>query len=77
MNSLLSEKQYDIAVIGAGIAGSYCADRLQAADLQFVSSIKVEALVEEPQASISLMEMLQLILILQPISMLARRQAVS
>ena len=34
MNSLLSEKQYDIAVIGAGIAGSYCADRLQAADLQ-------------------------------------------
>ena len=34
MNTLLSEKKYDIAVIGAGIAGSYCADRLQAAGLQ-------------------------------------------
>ena len=34
MNSLLSEKQYDIAVIGAGIAGSYCADRLQDEDFQ-------------------------------------------
>ena len=33
MNSLLSENIYDIAIVGAGAAGSYCAHRLQAVGL--------------------------------------------
>ena len=62
MNSLLSEKQYDIAVIGAGIAGSYCADRLQAADLQVCIIDKSRGTGGRASSKRPLMAMLQLII---------------